>query len=92
MPQLHGDDERLLQRLFRQVEVAEEADERGQRAATLVAVDPLELGHSAPLPAPRYSPGPGVGMIGRTSMVPTRALGMRAARSMASSRSFASTR
>ena len=36
--------------------------------------------------------GAGTGITGRTSMVPARAPGMRAARPMASSRSLASTR
>ena len=76
-PALRGDRERLLRGLLGEVEVAEEADERGQDAAPLLAEGLLE---------DRYH-----STIGRTSTAPPmRAAGMRAASSIAASRSSAS--
>ena len=76
-PALRGDRERLLRGFLGEVEVAEEADQRGQDTAPLVAEDLLEN---------RYR-----STIGRTSMAPPRrAAGIRAASSIAASRSSAS--
>ena len=62
--------------LLREVEVAEEADQRCEHAAPLVAKDLVELYHSA---------------TGRTSTAPPiRAAGTREASSIAASRSSAS--
>ena len=76
-PALRGDREGLLGGLLGEVEVAEEADQGGQDAPPLVAEDLLEA---------RYHSS-----IGRTSTAPPRrAAGMRAASSIAASRSSAS--
>ncbi len=76
-PALRGDRERLLRGFLGELEVAEEADERSEDTAPLVAEDLVEA---------RYH-----SMIGRTSMAPPRrAAGMRAASSIAASRSSAS--
>ena len=76
-PALGGDRERLLRGILGELEVAEEADQRGEDAAPLVAEGLLEdRYHSA---------------IGRTSIAPPmRAAGIRAASSIAASRSSAS--
>ena len=74
-PALRGDDERLLGGLLGEVEVAEEADQRGQDPAPLVPEDALDQRSTT----------------GRTSMAPPiRAVGMRDASSIAASRSSAS--
>src|SRR5438309_1678456 len=76
-PAVGGDGERLLRGLLGEVEVAEEADEGGDHAPPLVAEGLFEHCYHC--------------MIGRTSMAPPkRAAGMRAASSMAASRSSAS--
>jgi hypothetical protein len=77
-PALGGDREGLLRGLLGEVEVAEEADQRGEDAPPLVAEGPVEgRYHSA---------------TGRTSMAPPmRAAGIRAASSIAASRSSASS-
>ena len=76
-PALRRDGEGLLRCILGQVEVAEEADERRDDASPLVVKDLLEG---------RYH-----SMIGRTSIAPpSRAAGIRAASSMAASRSVAS--
>ena len=78
-PALRRDRERLLRGFLGEVEVAEEADQRGEDAAPLVAEDLLEQ---------RY-----LSTNGRTSTAPPiRAAGIRAAISSAASRSSASTR
>ena len=75
-PALGGDRECLLGRFLGEVEVAEEADQAREDAAPVVAEDAFERYHSA---------------IGRTSIAPpSRAAGMRAASSIAASRSSAS--
>jgi hypothetical protein len=76
-PALRGDREGLLRGLLGEVEVAEEADEGSEDAAPLVAEGPLEdRYHSA---------------MGRTSIAPPMlAAGIRAASSIAASRSSAS--
>lgn len=70
--------ERVLKRLLGEIEVAEEADQRRQNAAGLRAVDRLDRVY-----------GCENSWIGRTSIVPLRALGIRDATFTASSRSFA---
>ena len=84
--------ERVLRGLLGEVEIAEEADERGQDAARVGPVnlvDPLAhlvlRGHYAPSM-------PVVSMIGRTSTDPWRADGIFAATWIASFRSRASIR
>src|SRR5262249_23213398 len=69
--------ERVLRRFLGEVEVAEEADRCGEDIPPLLPVDAFEALYHC--------------MIGRTSMAPPRrAAGMRAASSMAASRSSAS--
>ena len=76
-PALGGGRERLLGGLLGEVEVAEEADQGGQDAAPLLAEDPLDQRSTT----------------GRTSTAPPmRAAGIRAASSIAASRSSASNR
>jgi hypothetical protein len=76
-PALGGDGERLLGRFLGEVEITEEADQRSEHTAPLVAEGLLE---------DRYH-----SMIGRTSIAPPRrAAGILAATSMAASRSSAS--
>ena len=76
-PPLRGDRERLLRGLLGEVEVAEEPDQDGQDTAPLFAEDLLEN---------RYR-----STIGRISTAPPMlAAGMRAAISIAASRSSAS--
>ena len=76
-PALRRDRECLLRGFLGEVEVAEEADQRSEDPAPLVAEGPLE---------DRYH-----STIGRTSIAPPRrAAGMRAASSIAASRSSAS--
>ena len=76
-PALGRDRERLLRGFLGEVEVAEEADQGGEDASPLVAEDLLE---------DRYH-----STIGRTSTAPPRrAAGIRAASSIAASRSSAS--
>ena len=76
-PALGGDGKRLLGGLLGELEVAEEADQVGEDAPPLVAEDVLERSYHS--------------TIGRTSTAPPRrAAGMRAASSIAASRSSAS--
>ena len=76
-PPLGGHRERLLGGLLGEVEVAEEADQRRQNTSPLVAEDLLERCYHS--------------TTGRTSIAPpSRAAGIRAASSMAASRSSAS--
>ena len=76
-PALRGDGEGVLRGLLGEVEIAEEANQRSENAAPLVAEGALEVRyHSA---------------IGRTSIAPPMlAAGMRDATSIAASRSSAS--
>jgi hypothetical protein len=77
-PALGGDRERLLDRLLGEVEVAEEADQADEDTAPLVAEDLLERRY-------QYT------SLGRISIAPPRrAAGIRAASSIAASRSSAS--
>jgi hypothetical protein len=76
-PPLRRDGERLLDGLLGEVEVAEEADQGGEDTPPLLAEDPLDQ----------------CSTTGRTSIAPPiRAAGMRAAISIAASRSPASSR
>ena len=76
-PALGGDRKRLLGGLLGEVEVAEEADQVGEHEAPLVAEGLLEAAYHS--------------TIGRTSIAPPmRAAGIRAASSIAASRSSAS--
>ena len=76
-PALRGDRERLLRGFLGEVEVAEEADERGKDASALLAEGLLEDRYHCP--------------SGRTSIAPPMlAAGIRAASSIAASRSSAS--
>ena len=98
-PLLQRRGERVVQRLLRTVEVAEQADERGEHATGLGAIDPLDRvprvgrarlahGHVRLTPAACSM----TSMIGRTSMLPVRAPGIFAAIWIASFRSLASSR
>ena len=76
-PAFGGDRERLLGGLLGEVEVAEEADQGGEHAPPLLAEDLLDQRATS----------------GRTSTAPpSRAAGIRAANSIAASRSSASSR
>ena|SRR5215211_5545250 len=76
-PALRGDREGLLRGFLGEVEVAEEADHRSENASPLIAEGLLENLYRS--------------TIGRTSMAPPmRAAGIRAASSIAASRSSAS--
>jgi hypothetical protein len=76
-PSLGCERERLLDGLLGEIEVAEEADQRGQDPPPLLAEDLLDQRSTT----------------GRTSIAPPiRAAGMRAASSIAESRSSASSR
>ncbi len=78
-PALGGDRERLLGGLLGELEVAEEADQAGEDTSPLVSKDLFETCYHS--------------TIGRTSIAPPmRAAGMRAANSIAASRSSASKR
>ena len=78
-PALGGDRERVLGGFLGEVEVAEEADQRGEDAPPVIAEDLVE---------DRYH-----STVGRTSTAPPRrAAGTRAASAIAASRSSASNR
>ena len=77
-PALSGDRKRLLDGFLGEIEVAEEADQRGENAAPLLAEDLLDQ-RSTTTGAPR-------------PRRPYRAAGIRAASSIAASRSSASSR
>jgi hypothetical protein len=78
-PALGGDRERLLSGLLGEIEVAEEADQRGKDAAPLLAENALDQG--------AYS------TTGRTSTAsPSRRAGIRPAIERAVSRSLTSNR
>lgn len=82
-PSLDRGREGILHSVLGEVEVAEDAGEDGDRTRTLVPVGTGDLLYEAP---PEWS------TIGRISIVPPRAAGIRAAHSIASSRLSASTR
>ena len=75
--------ERVLQRILRIFEIAEEADQRRKRATRLGAKHVFDIGRASRL---------AIAQTGRISTQPKRAPGMRAAIALASSRSLASTR
>ncbi len=77
-PALDRGRERVLERLLGEIEIAEEADQSGENAAGLGAVDRLDRVY-----------GWSNSMIGRTSTVPCFAPGIRDATCTASFRSFA---
>ena len=88
--------ERVVQRLLGEIEIAEQADQGGEHAARLGAVDGV---HRRPrlfdrVLAPQLRPRRDQlnVMIGRTSMLPVFADGIRDATWIASLRSFASIR
>ena len=89
--------EGVVQRLLGEVEVAEQADQRGEDAARLGAVDGVDPARVPARPRPHSSPvgsryGRSSSRIGRTSTLPRRADGIREATWMASFRSRASMR
>ena len=96
-PALDGRRERVVERLLREIEVAEQPDEGGEDAARVGAVDRVDRvprlvgGGGVRHPARAYSGGSKF-RIGRTSTHPSRADGIFAATWMASFRSRASTR
>ncbi len=95
-PAIERDGERFLQHLLGQIEVAEEADQGGERARALVLVQGTDVHVAARSLDDRAATGRsaqstgGVSMIGRTSIEPMRADGMRAPMAIAWSRSWAS--
>ena len=100
-PALEGHDEGFLDRFLGDVEVAEDPDQGRNRPARLLAEQALDDGAGVSLlgQRPRRLARRCVGAlagrsskIGRTSIEPCRAPGMRAAASIASSRSWASIR
>ncbi len=88
-PVLERDDHRVLECLFREVEVVQGPDQSGQHEPRLLAKDSLDGGRRALHGFQSYD---GRLMIGRISIDPIVAPGMRAAISMAASRSSHSTR
>ena len=99
-PLLHRGGERVVQRLLRQLEVAEQADQGREHAAGIGAVDGVHRRPRLPdrvlapvachrLPLGCYWLNT---MIGRTSMLPVLTEGIRDATWMASFRSLASIR
>ena len=89
-PGLERGHERVGKRLLGQVEVAQDADERGQNAAGFITEGPLDVladrvGGQAVAPAPATSESP-MSRSGRTSTEPYAAPGHRAAASSAASR------
>ena len=75
-PPLQGRRERILYRVLGEIEVAEDAGEDGDAAGTLVPVGAVDR---------VYEPLPEWSTTGRISTVPVRAVGIRAAHSIASS-------
>jgi hypothetical protein len=82
-PALGRDDERILNRVLGEVEIAEDTAENRDAARTLIPIRTSEL---------VYAPFPEWSTIGRTSIVPYRASGTRSAHSIASSSDSASMR
>jgi hypothetical protein len=78
----------VLQRLRGEIEIAEEADQRGENATRFGTVERLDPVVHRVSPALVDQPSPN-SMIGRTSMEPYRAPGMRAATWIASFKSLA---
>ena len=106
-PRLERGDERLLDRLLGEIEVAEDADEGRDRSPGLLAEQAIDdragsvrrhqgldrgpAQLAAAVAAGASTPMFGRSQIGRTSTQPCVAPGIRAARAIASSRSEAST-
>ena len=93
LPLIERSGERLLHDFFGQVEVAQEPDERGEdagRAHRCRCVRFQAVGHAGSMtaksPDPAGSGEAAIAQIGRTSTVPHRAPGIRAAMAVASSR------
>ncbi len=82
-PALGGDDERILNCVLGEIEIAEDAAENRDAACTLISIGAGQL---------VYAPFPERSTTGRTSIVPKRAEGMRPAHSIASSSESASIR
>ena len=82
-PALGGDDERILNRVLGEIEIAEDAAENCDAARTLISIGAGERVYS------RYSE---FSRTGRISIVPLRAAGIRSARAIASSSESASIR
>ena len=96
-PSLGRRGERVVQRLLGEIEVAEQADQRGEHAARVGAVDRFDsLAHPVGRIVAHAPPGRRHGCVrsrtGRISMLPRRAGGMRDAISMAWFRFSASMR
>jgi hypothetical protein len=82
-PALGGDDERILNRVLGEIEIAEDAAENRDAARTLIEIGAGEVVYAL---FPEWS------TTGRTSIVPKRADGIRPAQSIASSSESASMR
>lgn len=82
-PAFGGNDERVLNRVLGEIEIAEDAAENRDAARTLISISAGEV---------VYGPFPEWSTTGRTSIVPWRADGMRPAHSIASSSESASMR
>jgi hypothetical protein len=100
-PDLEGGDERVLDGLLGEIEVAQDADQRGDRPSLLLAEQAVDdvVGGGGVEVQPALAPTgawscsePEVSQIGRTSMDPARMPGHCAASASASSRSLASMR
>ena len=83
-PHLAGDDDRLVERLLGEVDIAQPTHQCPEDRAGVGAIDPLDGKH-------RQAVMPDMSTTGRTSMVPVRAPGILAAIAMARSRSAALT-
>src|SRR5207245_7806160 len=84
-PPLQGHGERVLHRLLRPVEVPQHPDQRGQDPPSLLAEGALDGGTGVRSGGYDWE-GPSNSRMGRTSMQPPRAAGIREAASMAWSR------
>ena len=89
-------DDRLLEGVLGEVEVAEDTDQSGENlprlpAEHVVEADPRRFCGRPVVWRARGGTYPGMSNTGRTSTVPVRALGICAATSMARSRSLTST-
>ncbi len=92
---LKGRQERLLDGLLGKIEVPQLADEDRDRPPGFLAEDPVDDGTGVGLGnsiAARVGRQTGSSQMGRTSIAPYCAPGIFAASSMASSRSFTSSR
>ncbi len=82
-PVLGGDNERILDRVLGEIEIAADTAENRDAARSLISIGTGEV---------VYAPFPEWSTTGRTSIVPWRADGMRPAHSIASSSESASMR